>query len=201
MGRREAVFSCDYYYTDFASQVVVDVDYPGFVSFYNLKRKSFSHSFSMQFDHELAHNLNLKLAYRYTQVMTTYAGVLEARPLVPPHRAFANIDYATRNKWKFDYTVQWVSSERTPGITHNHAGFSPGGANESPSFIQMNMQVTKVFSSMFEVYLGGENLSNYMQHDAIVGAADPFGRQFDASMIWGPMMGRNVYLGFRYKVF
>ncbi len=200
LGMREAVLSFDYYYTRFQNQVVVDLDYPGFLSFYNLKGESYAHSFSTQFDYELLHLLNIRLAYRYYNVMCTYNGLLEEKPLVPPHRAFANMDYTTRSKWKFDYTIQWVGTQRTPGITHNHSGVSPGGVNQSPSYILMNVQVTKVFSDVFEAYLGGENLTNYMQHDAIVGATDPYGRSFDASLIWGPMMGRTIYAGLRYKV-
>ncbi|MEI8280032.1 MAG: TonB-dependent receptor [Bacteroidota bacterium] len=205
IGYREAVFSLDYYYTWFQSQVVTDLDYPGYVTFYNLNGRSDAHSFSTQFDYELIHNLNLRVAYRYFQVMTNYTGgtsvgVLEEKPLVPANRAFANIDYETRNKWKFDYTIQWISTQRTPGITHNHSGLTPGSPNYSPSYILMSAQITKVFSDVFEAYMGMENMTNYMQHDAIISASDPFGRYFDASMIWGPMMGRAAYFGIRYKV-
>ena len=200
IGLREAVFSVDYYYTWFQNQVVVDLDYPGFLSFYNLSGRSYAHSFSSQFDYELIHNLNIRLAYRYYQVMTTYNGILEEKPLVPANRAFVSVDYETRTKWKFSYTLQWVGEQRTPGVTHNHAGISPGGVNESPFYFTMNTQVTKVFSDVLEVYLGGENLTNYMQHDAIIGASDPYARNFDASLIWGPMMGRNIYMGVRYKI-
>ncbi len=201
-GFHEGVITLDYYYTNFQNQVVVDIDYPGIVSFYDLAGKSFAHSLSMQLDYELVHNLNVRLAYRYYYVMCTYEGVLLERPLVPANRAFVNVDYQTRNKnkWKFDYTIQYIGTERTPGITHNHAGLSKGGANYSPSFLQMNAQVTKVFSDKFELYLGGENLTNYMQHDAIVNVSDPYSKSFDASMIWGPMMGINIYTGLRYKI-
>ena len=179
---------------------------PSFIRFYNLSGRSYAQSFQAQFDYELIHNLDLRLAYRYYDVKTTYkdlatgVGALKEKPLVPPHRAFVNIGYKTRNNWRFDYTVQWISSERTPGITHNHKGISPGGVNTSPSYIQMNMQITKVFSDVFEVYCGGENLTNYMQHDAIIDYAHPYAPDFDASMIWGPMMGRSIYAGFRYKI-
>ncbi len=200
IGLREAVFGVDYYYTWFENQVVVDLNTLGFLSFYNLSGRSFAHSFSTQFDYELLHNLNIRLAYRYYFVMTTYRGDLEQKPLVPAHRAFANVDYATRNKWKFDYTIQWISTQRTPGVTHEHSGITSGGVNESPSFLQMNVQVSKAFTDVFEVYMGGENLTNYMQHDAILGASDPFGPKFDASLIWGPMMGRNIYAGMRFKI-
>lgn len=200
IGLREAVIGLDYYYTWFENQVVVDIDRPGFISFYNLNGRSFAHSLSAQFDYEVLHNLNIRLAYRYYNVMTTYSGSLLEKPLVPAHRAFANVDYTTRNKWKFDYTIQGIGTQRTPGITHDHAGLSRGGVNESPAFLQMSAQISKVFSETLEVYTGCENITNYMQHDAIIGLANPYGRSFDASMIWGPMMGRNIYAGVRYKI-
>ena len=200
IGLREAAIGLDYYYTWFQSQVVVDINDPGFLSFYNLQGRSFANSFSAQLDYELIHNLNLRLAYRYFQVMTTYTGTLEEKPFVPANRAFLNADYATRNKWKFDYTIQFVGTQRTPGVTHIHGGLFPGGVNQSPSYIVMNAQVTKVFSDLFEVYAGCENPFNYMQHDAIIGASDAFGPKFDASLIWGPMMGRNIYSGLRYRI-
>ena len=200
IGLRDAVFSIDYYYTYFQSQIVADVDQADLVLFSNLAGKSFANSCSAQFDYELIHNLDLRVAYRYYKVMETYESILEEKPLVPASRAFADVGYMTRNKWKFDYNIQWISTQRTPGIIHNHGGITPARPNFSPSYIQMNAQVTKVFSDVFEVYLGGENLTNYMQHDAIVDAANPFAKDFDASMIWGPMMGRNIYIGIRYKV-
>lgn len=201
LGLRDAVLALDYYYTWFENQVVVDMEYPGFLNFYNLSGRSFAHSFQAQFDYELIHDLDLRLAYRYYNVMTTYMiDGLKEKPLIAPHRAFINVGYKTRNNWKFDYTVQWVSGQRTPGITHDHAGLSRGGVDTSPWYILMNAQVSKAFNEAFEVYVGGENLTNYMQHDAILGGSDPYGRSFDASMIWGPMMGINGYIGLRYKI-
>ena len=52
----------------------------------------------------------------------------------------------------------------------------------------------------FEIYVGGENLTNYFQKNVIIAADEPFGEYFDASMVWGPVSGRLVYGGFRYKI-
>ena len=64
----------------------------------------------------------------------------------------------------------------------------------------MNAQINKILSSTFEVYFGVENITNYMQHDAIIDATDPYARNFDGSMVWGPMMGISEYMGIRYKI-
>jgi outer membrane receptor for ferrienterochelin and colicins len=196
---RDGAISFDYYYTDFQNQVVVDVEDPHTVSFYNLKGQSFAHSFQTQFDYEVVHNLDLRLAYRFYDVRSTYSGELKERPLVAAHRAFANIGYETRNRWKFDYTVQWVGSKRVPSL-HSHHGTGTDAEFKSPTFWQMSAQISKAFSEDFEVYVGGENLTNYMQHDPIINGNNPYSDGFDASMVWGPVMGRNVYVGLRYKI-
>ena len=65
----------------------------------------------------------------------------------------------------------------------------------------MNAQVSKSWrDGNFEVYVGGDNLTNYLQNKAILGANAPFGNGFDASMIWGPVRGRNIYAGLRWKI-
>jgi hypothetical protein len=196
---RDGAFSADYYYTDFTNQVVVDMEQPGEVRFYNLNGKSFAHSFQAQLDYEPVRKLDVRLAYRYYNVQNTYGGEQKQKPLVAAHRAFANIGYETKNSWKFDYTVQWIGSKRLPSrYSEHHATLE---SSNSPSFVQMNAQVSKSWKEGdIEVYLGGENLTNYMQHDLITGAANPFGHNFDGSLVWGPGMGRNVYIGFRYKL-
>ena len=198
---RDGAFSMDYYYTDFTNQVVVDIEHPHDVKFYNLDGKSFAHSFQAQLDYEPVRNLDVRLAYRYYDVKATYEGVLKQKPLIAPHRAFVNVGYETKNSWKLDYTLQWVGSKRIPA----HLTDEPGGGHvmdtESPSFVQMNAQISKSWrDGDVEVYLGGENLTGYMQHNLIIGAADPYGKSFDGSLVWGPAMGRNFYLGFRYKL-
>lgn len=196
---RDGAVSVDYYYTHFQNQVVVDVEDAHTVQMYNLNGLSFANSLQAQADYELIHNLDLRLAYRWYDVRTSYGNTMKERPLVAAHRAFANIGYETRNKWKFDYTVQWIGSKRIPSL-HSHHGGGVTAESYSPSFWQMNAQISKSWNDKLEVYVGGENLTNYMMHDPIVGASNPYGVGFDASMIWGPIMGANFYCGFRYKL-
>jgi hypothetical protein len=44
------------------------------------------------------------------------------------------------------------------------------------------------------------NFSNFKQKNAIIDAENPFGNNFDATRIWGPIMGINVYAGVRYSL-
>ena len=196
---RDGAFSMDYYYTDFRNQVVVDIEKPGEVSFYNLAGKSFAHSFQAQLDYEPIRKLDVRIAYRYYNVKSTYDGVLKEKPLIAANRAFINIGYETNNNWKFDYTFQWIGSKRLPERYSHHDLIVAEG--NSPSFVQMNAQISKSWKEdKFEVYAGIENITGYMQHDMISGAENPFGNSFDGSLIWGPGMGRNMYVGFRYNL-
>ena len=45
-----------------------------------------------------------------------------------------------------------------------------------------------------------ENVLNYRQENPIIDADNPFGTEFDASMVWGPIFGRNIYAGFRWTL-
>ena len=69
----------------------------------------------------------------------------------------------------------------------------------SPDYVRMNSQITKSLGE-WDIYVGGENLLNYTQNQPIIDAENPFGDDFDASSVWGPIQGRNVYVGFRYEL-
>lgn len=196
---RDGAFSADYYYTNFENQVVVDVENYNQVRFYNLQGMSFANSLQGQLDYEPLVGLDVRLAYRWYDVKTTYGGTLKERPLIAKHRAFVNVGYETPNTWRFDYTVQWVGSKRVPAL-HNHITGVTSKDEASPSFVQMNAQISKTWNEVFEVYVGGENLTNYMQHMPIISSDNPYNPGFDASMVWGPIMGRNIYAGIRWTL-
>ncbi|MEL6842462.1 MAG: TonB-dependent receptor, partial [Bacteroidota bacterium] len=113
-------------------------------------------------------------------------------------RTFVNLAYETRNYWKFDYTFNWESSKRIPFTSRNPGPLRLGQL--SPAFFLMNAQISKTWREKLDVYLGGENLLNFVQEDPILASNDPFGRFFDSSLVWGPIYGRNVYIGMRYKL-
>ena len=52
----------------------------------------------------------------------------------------------------------------------------------------------------FDFYLGGENLTNSTQKNPIIDAANPFGSKFDATNIYMPITGINIYVGIRYAI-
>lgn len=196
---KPGTFIADYYYTTFQNQVVADMySVPGTVIFSNLQGRSYSNSFQMELHYELTKGLELKGAYKYFDVKSSYNGQVLDRPMNPKNRFFVNAAYATAyDKWRFDATVQWFGQRSLPTI-EDHAGQTEENRTANP-FLVLNSQVTRSFKH-FDVYVGGENLLNFKQKDPIMNADNPFGHGFDASMVWGPVSGRVVYAGLRYKL-
>jgi outer membrane receptor for ferrienterochelin and colicins len=200
LNNRKGNVSIDVYRTSFREQVVTDVDVAGQISFYNLQQgKSFSHTLQIETNYEVAQGFDVRLAYRFIDAKTTYSSVLRERPLLAKHRAFINLAYETASQWNFDITANFIGSKRLPITLNNpmHKQMLPN----SPSFYQLSAQVTKKFNKSWEVYVGAENLTNFIQQDLIIDAANPFSQYFDASMVWGPMNGRIIYFGLRYSIF
>lgn len=192
---KPATLAVDFYHTEFENQTVVDIESPREVRIYNLQGRSYSTSFQTQFDYELYRNFDVRAAYRWYDVMTEYSGTLKRKPFIASHRAFINLGYETNSDWMFDVTGIWHGIKRIPNTEAN----SPVNQmrKNSPSLFHFNAQVTKTWKDRFAVYVGMENITNVRQNNPIIAADNAFGPEFDASMIWGPIFGRMMYMGFR----
>ena len=195
-----ATLSLDYFRNDFKNQVVVDIESAKKIHIYNLAGKSYSNSFQAEVNMTPFTKLDIRVAYRYFDVKQTYSGNLLDRPFIAKHRAFLSVDYATNNDWKFNYTVTFNGKKRIVNPYESYVSFIP--PTSSPSYYLMNAQVSKSFgnNNPMDIYVGVENISNFFQQNTIISADDPFGPNFDASMIWGPVTGRMLYVGWRIKI-
>ena len=201
---KSADVTVDFYRTDFQNQAVVDVmQSPQQVVFYNLKGDSYANSLQVDFNVEIIKHLNLRTAYKYYDISTDYLSGSYQRPLQAKHRFFGNLEFATHIKdkgqqWKFDTTFNWLGKQQLPTtVTNPVADRLP---EFSPSFAVMNAQITRTFSSTFEMYVGGENIGNYKQENAILGEHNPFGAHFDTSIVYAPIFGQMYYAGLRFKI-
>lgn len=200
---KDAYVTIDLYRTDFTQQVVADVDYnTQQVWFYNSNGPSFSNTAQAEFGWEVRKRLNVKTAYRYVDTKVSYKTGLLQKALVSTHRAFVNVAYETKNKhWLFDATLQYNGKKRLPQTNLNPTEYQR--AEYSPDFYNVLAQityVTKIKRSDFNVYVGVENATDYKQPNPIVASDAPFNKYFDASMVWGPIYGRMLYAGLRFKI-
>ncbi|MEM8895712.1 MAG: TonB-dependent receptor, partial [Bacteroidota bacterium] len=119
-------------------------------------------------------------------------------PYVSRDRVFVNGAYATKyDRWKVDATLQWYGQKRLPNTTDKPVELQRAGF--SPDFFLLNAQVSRGYR-WGSVYVGSENLLGFTQDDPIIDPDNPFGDNFDASIVWAPIAGRMVYAGFRYKL-
>lgn len=197
LNNKEGVISFDVYHTNYQNQIITDWENVNEVSFYNLNGTSYANSFQAQLDYELFTKFDIRVAYRYYDVKITYQdNKLKAKPYLANHRAFINLAYETTNAWFFDATLNWIGETRLPSTDANPIAFKRN--NKSPSYFLLSGQITKKWNT-FAVYAGVENALNFTQKNPIIESENPFGNNFDASMIWGPIFGRNIYAGFRYS--
>ncbi len=192
-------FNTDFYHTQFINQLIVDMDRSTrHIYFYNLEGESFSNSLQVDLIAELTENFTVTTAYRFNEVKMTFNGELMDKPFQSFHKGFLNLAYNTdANDWSVDFTVEYNGSGRIPATHHNPSEYRL--PERFDPFAMYHAHITKRFEK-FEIYLGAENLFDFVQGNPILAANDPFGNYFDSSMIWGPVIGRKVYIGARYNI-
>lgn len=201
--RRKSTFLIDFFRTDFTNQVLVDLDSSAQkLIFFNLDGQSFANTLQAQWDFQVLKNLDFRLAYKYYDVQADYLSGRKEVPFMAKHRAFINLSYATPKTekggfWAFNSTLNWVGKQRLPNTQDNPMEYqlSP----YSSSYMTLNAQISKNFNEKIRAYLGAENLTNKIQHQAIIDPKNPFGNYFDGGMIYAPIMPRNFYIGFDFE--
>lgn len=194
--------NAEYYYTDFKNQAVVDYDYDSrLILIDNLQGKSYSHTFQIDASYPLLKGLEITAAYRLNDVKCTY-GIekeLKEKPLTGKYKALFTASYKTPLAlWQFDATVQLNGGGRNPDpylLADGTPSWSPG----FHSFEQVGAQITRWFRH-WSIYVGGENLTGFKQTTPIYDAAHPWGRDFEPTLVWGPVEGRMFYAGVRVKL-
>ena len=188
----------------------------------------FSHNWQVEANMEILRGWSMTAAFRYTDVKQTSFNSevgeyqLRDKPLQNKFKSIVTMSYQTPLKtWQFDLTAQFNGEGRMPD------GFVvPEGSKQYKIsngqiyhkwYPQLLGQVTKFFRT-WSIYLGAENMTNFTQDSPIVGErvsgnkamkheakgehgfVDPSSANYDASMIWAPIHGWKMYLGFRWSL-
>ena len=197
--------SFDYFRTQFAQQMVVDYGATQ-IDFYALDgRTAFTDNYQLDFSIDPIERFNITATFRYTNAKQEYKGS-EApveKPMTSRFKGVLNLQYATNlNKWIFDFTASLNGSCKVYDFM---ADFKDEDGNllykngRTPVYPMLYAQVTRRFKG-WDVYIGAENLTNYTQKNPIIGADNPRQPTFDASCIWGPLMGIKAHVGFRFTL-
>ena len=200
-GWRELILQADFYRTDFINQIVLDRDADAHeIRIYNLNGKSYSNSAQIEANCEIFKDFDLTLAFRFNDVKMTINDTLREKPFVNRYKGLVSMSYAP-GTWQFDFTTQFNGDSRVPDLRDNATAMANHqNIGRSPFYVIMNAQVTKKLGEHWELYVGGENLTNYKQDYPIISANNPTSEDFDASMVWGPLSGIKGYLGVRFQI-
>ena len=206
----EAYLSFDFFRTQFAEQSIVDYEYsaiPHQIAFYNLSDvadgRSFTNTYQADFSFEPVERFTVTLTGRYSDARVTTLGAgLRERPMTSRYKGVLNLQYSTNlNKWIFDFT----SSVNGPCRVYDFMkDFKDSEGNLmykdglTPVYPLLYAQVTRRFKG-FDIYAGGENLTNFRQENVILGETTQ-SPDFDASCVWGPLMGIKLYGGVRITI-
>ena len=201
IGWRELILQVDFYRTDFVNQIVLDRDADAHqIRIYNLDGKSYSNSAQIEVNCEIIKDFDLTLAFRYNDVKMTINDTLRVKPFVNRYKGLVTMSYAP-GTWQFDFTTQFNGDSRVPNLNGNATAVAHHqNIERSPFYVIMNAQITKKLGKCWELYVGGENLTNYKQKYPIISAENPASEDFDASMVWGPLSGIRAYLGVRFQL-
>ena len=199
--------SFDYFRTQFSQQIVIDYEQdPTVIDFYALDgRQSYTDNYQIDFSVDPIERFNITATFRYTDARIELKGS-EApveKPMTSRFKAVLNLQYATNlNKWIFDFTASLNGSCRVYDFMKDMKD-AEGNLlyknGRTPVYPLLYAQVTRRFKG-WDVYLGAENLTNFRQEYAIIGAQNPYQASFDASCIWGPLMGIKAHIGFRFTL-
>ena len=198
--------SVDYFRTQFAQQMVVDYErYVNQIDFYALgDGRSFTDNYQIDFSVDPVERFNITATFRYTNAKIELAdrGLVE-KPMTSRFKAVLNLQYATNlNKWIFDFTASLNGSCRVYDFMRDLKDADGNLLYENgrtPVYPLLYAQVTRRFKG-WDVYIGAENLTNFRQKNAIIGADNPRQASFDASCVWGPLMGIKAHVGFRFTL-
>lgn len=201
IGERFLKLNLEEYYTHFLQQVVVDYDSnPLAINLVDLNGRSFSHTIQVDASYDFTDELDATVAYRFNDVKCTYNGVLMEKPLTSRYKGLVTLSWRPwMGKWQFDFTFQMNGGGRMP-TPYLLPDDTPSWEERFPAYPQINAQITRKFRH-FSCYIGGENLTNYKQPNAVINAENPWSNTFEPTMIWGPVRGTMLYAGIRANLF
>jgi hypothetical protein len=193
--KRKATLTIDGYYTWFERQLNIDRDISqAAIVFSYIENQSTALACQAEIDWVLSKQFNLRGAYKFLSVQSIYDGTMQQQTMIPTHRLLFTTSWTSKNKrLQADLTANIVGPMRMP---HNH---SAAEMSFSPWYPYLFGQVSYQWKQI-KAYIGLENILNVKQANPIISAQDPQDPSFDATMVWGPITGINVYGGITYSL-
>jgi outer membrane receptor protein involved in Fe transport len=96
-----------------------------------------------------------------------------------------------RNLAQYGYIGYDVSNGATPATVSSLKN------QTAPSYVTVDMKISKKINKNFTLYAGAKNLFDFVQTDVQSPLFYDASGGFDTSYVWGPLRGRTVYAGIK----
>ena len=200
------------FYTHFTNKIIPNYDEQGLIIYENTDGWARTMGLSASINHNFKFPLSFNLGVNFlnsTQTEDDENGnpVTEDILFAPQMSGIFTANYRLRRQQiTFAYTAQYTGIMALPEVYDldgNGVPLDEPRPTKSEPFSLHQLQVTKVFNNNYTLYMGVNNLFNYVQTESqLVGYDDPnyapgFSPYFDTSYVYAPNHGREFYIGFK----
>ena len=119
------------------------------------------------------------------------------QPFNARHRGLLTLSYQSKGTikvtpWKISVTAMYVGNQFVPYRTD----FARPGLwePESEPFFTLSAELRREFKKWY-IFVGVDNLTDYRQEELVYAPEFVESTNFDASLVWGPALGRRIYGG------
>ncbi len=203
------------FYTHFTNKIIPDYDTPGFIVYENSDGFARSMGLSMN----ITHNFNIPIQFNLgvnllqsTETETDLAGNEITSDILfsPRWSGIISANYQLKKqRITLAYTAQFTGQMALPEVYDLDATGVPleePRPTTSTPFSLHQVQVSKMIKNNYSLYLGVNNLFNFVQTESpLVGYDDPnynpgFSPYFDTAYAYAPSQGIQFYLGFKWDL-
>ena len=215
LGNGQGSLDLDFNYTYFTNKIIPDYSAPGKIIYANTDGYARTRGVAATLNHQFSRPISLNAGFNYQVVSQTepdHEDVFLTSPIefAPEWTSVLTLNYQWKAKGlTFAWTMNGTGPMALPEVfdlDENGMPLSIARPTRSETFITNNLQISKQFSkSGLEIYGGVQNIENYIQpFSPLVGFNDPnapvgFSDFFDTAYAYGPVHGREIYIGIKLK--
>jgi outer membrane receptor for ferrienterochelin and colicins len=203
------------FYTHFTNKIIPDYDIPGFIIYENSNGFARTMGLSMNINHNfiipLSFNIGMNLL-NSTETESDLTGTEITKDILfaPRWSGVISSSYQfKRQRITLAYTAQITGPMALPEVYDLDESGTPLEASRPTTSIPFSLhqiQVSKMIKNNYSLYLGINNLFNFIQTESpLVGYDDPnfepgFSPYFDTAYAYAPNHGIEFYLGFKWDL-
>lgn len=198
LGPITGTMNVDVYRSNFSEQVVAEYDDdPRLIVFRNIEGTSTADNVMAEITGDIA-PLTFRLSYTLADVYETRNGSNRSLPFVTRDRVLGVVTAASADDaWQATVTAEWRGAQKLPDTRSYPVEFRLPESGDPYTLLHLHVQRSW---EAFDLYAGAENLLDFRQDTPILNAANPFQPWFEPGFAWGPVKGREVYLGIRARL-